>query len=95
MLADEVRELVDKRDMEYATSWKHTGKLMQLVLGYTHKLLYHNPEMYFPWVMILNKLLRILGSPTNRDHWLDIAGYAQLVLDSLPKGEQNGKVQQS
>ena len=36
--------------------------------------------------LICNKLARILnGDPNYRDSWLDIAGYAQLVVDELDK----------
>jgi len=36
--------------------------------------------------LICNKLGRILnGDPNYRDSWLDIAGYAQLVVDELDK----------
>lgn len=36
--------------------------------------------------MIATKIARICcGDPNHRDHWVDIAGYATLVLDRLPK----------
>jgi hypothetical protein len=36
--------------------------------------------------LICNKIARILnGDPNYRDSWLDIAGYAQLVVDELDK----------
>ena len=36
--------------------------------------------------LICNKLARILnGDPNYRDSWVDIAGYAQLVVDELDK----------
>jgi hypothetical protein len=36
--------------------------------------------------MIYTKAARILsGSPYHRDHWRDIVGYAQLVLEYLDK----------
>lgn len=35
--------------------------------------------------MNVHKVGRILaGNPDHRDHWADIAGYAQLVADRLP-----------
>jgi len=38
--------------------------------------------------MIIAKLVRILsGNPDFADHWVDIAGYAQLVVNSL-RGEK-------
>jgi len=37
----------------------------------------------FAWEMILNKLIRAMASPEKEDHWKDVQGYAQLVLESL------------
>jgi hypothetical protein len=38
------------------------------------------PELLVAWMMILNKLMRLLFTPYSEDNWKDIAGYAQLVL---------------
>lgn len=36
--------------------------------------------------MILHKVARIIaGDPNHIDHWVDISGYAQLVVDRMPK----------
>lgn len=36
--------------------------------------------------MILHKIGRIMtGNPDHHDHWIDIAGYAQLVADRVQK----------
>lgn len=38
--------------------------------------------------MIAQKIARILtGNPDSHDHWQDIAGYAMLVCDRLPRKE--------
>lgn len=43
-------------------------------------------EMNMSLYMITSKLARIVnGDPTHKDSWVDIAGYAQLVADSLEK----------
>lgn len=40
--------------------------------------------------MIVHKISRILaGNPFHQDHWDDIAGYAQLVSNSLRKNEND------
>lgn len=37
--------------------------------------------------MILHKVARVLnGNPNHKDHWDDIAGYAQLVSEALAEG---------
>lgn len=41
--------------------------------------------------MIVHKLARTLsGDPSYIDHWLDIAGYAQLVADRLEQEQSRG-----
>ena len=54
----------------------------------------HDPEkQYTPTQrealqMIASKLARIVtGNPEHRDSWIDIAGYAKLVADSIAKAE--------
>ena len=38
--------------------------------------------------MIASKLARIvIGNSNHRDSWIDIAGYAKLVADSIEKSE--------
>lgn len=83
MTIEKIRNLVAERDGEYAGAWEETGMLLQGMNWRLSAFLQEHPRMYFPWIMILNKLLRALGSPQKKDHWLDIQGYAQLVLDSL------------
>lgn len=39
--------------------------------------------------MILHKIARILnGDPNYKDSWVDIVGYAQLVVDRLPESRE-------
>lgn len=41
--------------------------------------------------MFAHKIGRILaGDPDFVDHWVDIAGYAQLIVDRLPKEKGGG-----
>lgn len=92
-MTDPAEEVVKERNSNYANAWRVTGDIIanaEGVRGGLNMLLSHNYEMYFPWVMILNKLLRILGSPKNPDHWLDIMGYAKLVYGTLvEEGDTN------
>lgn len=79
--------IVEERNDEYQDAWKKHGILCAIPfisVGLAH-LLDVFPEAWFPWIMVLNKLLRALGSPKNPDHWLDIAGYATLVYNHLTK----------
>lgn len=60
---------------------------MQPVMHLLNRLIAKYPELYMPWVMILNKLIRILAVPDRADSWYDIIGYATLVYESLNKPE--------
>jgi hypothetical protein len=74
--------LVQERGEQYGEAWKVTGKAVEFFSQYTKRL--EATLYWFPWLMILNKLVRILFSPNVVDHWKDIQGYAQLVIDDLP-----------
>jgi len=42
------------------------------------------PDQEEALTLICTKIARIVnGDPNNVDHWLDVAGYAQLVVDRL------------
>ena len=91
------KDITEVHNREYADAWAVTGQLMASVRDVRtnlDNLLRIYPRMYFPWVMILNKLLRILGSPSNPDHWLDIQGYANLVWIELTPSEKGLKDEQ-
>jgi len=81
--------LVSERDEEYGASWLHTSKL--LTWFYEHGLLFriiHDSVFLFNWIMILNKLVRALATPSNKDHWTDIQGYALLCTRHLDAQEE-------
>ena len=75
--------LVTERNAQYKDAWRKTGFIAQPVSGEIDKLLVENPDLWYNWIIILNKLVRILGDPSSIDSWKDIAGYAQLVVDYL------------
>lgn len=79
-----VTDLVANRDAEYGGAWKRTGEMIGQMLDESM----HTPPVFrsvfsFNWIMILNKLARAMVTPNNKDHWLDIAGYATLVVNDL------------
>jgi hypothetical protein len=89
---DEIDATIKERNEQYADAWALTGVVcsnVRIAPNLLH-LLAHNPQMFLPWVTIMCKLLRILGSPRNPDHWLDIAGYAMLVHNDLT-GKRDSK----
>ena len=78
-------DLLERRNIKYGEAWKLTGRMVKPVVDYLPPLIVNVPSMFIPWVMILNKLVRILTTPRYVDHWRDIAGYATLVVESLTK----------
>jgi hypothetical protein len=70
------------RGQEYGPAWLTTNNIVQ-ELGTQNLNNLVRAGFFFNWVMILNKLVRAMVTPNNRDHWLDIIGYAQLSLDHL------------
>lgn len=83
----DIRELIQKREKTHGKAWAQTGQLLAPLGTELAFLLTKAPELFFPWIMITNKLLRILRNPAVVDHWQDIQGYAMLATGHL---EQKG-----
>jgi len=80
-------QLLQKRDKQYAEAWRKTGMMSHSLTAEIAHLHFAFPEGWYNWVIILNKLVRILGDPKHLDSWRDIAGYATLVVEYLEKEE--------
>lgn len=81
----DIRSLIHERDEAYGSAWKVTGSWLIELIG---NLPVNKPNILrtpylFAWIMILNKLHRALATPKDIDHWRDIAGYAQLVIEDI------------
>ena len=85
---DQVDETLDARAVEYG-KFIEGAEVMQMLkrvvlnaLNNRDKTLAHDQAEAMD--MIIHKIGRIInGNPDVVDHWLDIAGYAQLVADRL------------
>ncbi len=83
-----VRDLIQSRDEEYGSAWITSSRSIDdIPSDLWFKFQVKAMELLYAWVIIHNKLFRILASPRNVDHWKDIAGYAQLVVDYLESDE--------
>lgn len=80
-----VNNIVEERQAVYGDAWFDAGIVMGVIPHRISNLLVVAPWMLHNWVLILSKLLRATVSPYNKDHWLDIMGYAQLVYDKIEK----------
>lgn len=78
--------ILQERGSRYGNFTTHaeiTQKLKEVVYLYSDNLKAIHQEALD---MIMHKVGRILnGDPNYADSWVDIAGYAQLVVDRLPK----------
>lgn len=81
------QQLIKQKQATHGDAWKLYGLVTKILLPQITKLTMMYPKYVFAWTMILNKLIRALYSPDLKDNWLDIQGYAQLVLNDL--GEKN------
>jgi DNA-binding PadR family transcriptional regulator len=88
MYEDEVDATLDARAVEYgkfiegAEVMQMLKRVVQAALNNRDKTLAHDQAEAMD--MIIHKIGRIVnGNPDVVDHWLDIAGYAQLVADRL------------
>jgi hypothetical protein len=79
----EVIQTITERDAAYNEAWAKTGIVLAPVAKELLALLINRPQMFLPFVTIVCKLMRVLGSPDNIDHWVDIAGYAELVVRDM------------
>ena len=89
---DEVDATLDARALDYgkfiegAEVMQMLKRVVQAALNNRDKTLAHDQAEAMD--MIIHKIGRIVnGNPDVVDHWLDIAGYAQLVADRL-----NGRI---
>lgn len=83
MTKSKAKKLLKERGAAYGNAWQTTGYVMQPVMYLVSALVESDPEIYLPWMMILNKLVRALFAPRHADNWRDIIGYATLVYESL------------
>lgn len=80
----DVHEILDERQNQYG-SFENVALYTELV----NKVLSNNTEnrtdaMNMAIYMIASKLARIAsGNPNHKDSWVDIAGYAQLIVNIL------------
>lgn len=83
-----VKDVVEERGEKYGISWWVHGEIVKILLPQIIDLINVAPKYFFAWTLILNKLLRILTSPFEEDHWLDIQGYAELPLQDIRRRKE-------
>ena len=89
------KDIINVRNVEYGDAWASHGQLLKPIAHRIQKQLANYPPIFLPWHLIFNKLLRALTTPLKRDHWVDIQGYAQLVIDFIDGIEQELALQRA
>ncbi len=78
-----IEALIKHRREEYGEAWILASEMARpLKLDEITRV-----NFLYVVMVILSKLARIAKSPTNIDHWKDIAGYATLVFQYLEERE--------
>ena len=75
--------LIDGRGEQYGAAHLTTSRIVQLLYSMHLHTNIIKSDVFFCWLMILNKLVRALADPSYKDNWADIAGYAELALREL------------
>ncbi|MGL5934622.1 MAG: DUF6378 domain-containing protein [Cetobacterium sp.] len=85
----DIKQTLDERGARYGEFAKHavcTQELKAVIAAYQRRPF--TPSMQEALDMICHKIGRIAnGDPTYADSWVDIAGYAQLVVNELEGGQ--------
>jgi len=87
--SNEIDHLLLEREREHGGAWLTTGEVLEFIRARRQsgilKLIVTG--LFYTWVEILGKLIRILQTPGNLEHWRDIEGYARLVRKHI-EGEE-------
>ena len=99
-MTDIIRETLDSRERDYG-SFFNNASLAQSLKFCLHQDQYGRTDDPSCSVqnealdMICSKMARIKFNPNHKDSWVDIAGYAQLVVDHIEKDEHNKPLQKT
>lgn len=82
------KQLIEERQITHGDTWKLMGSVIDALLPQIIDMIQKHPKYVWSWLMIASKLVRALFSPTSLEHWNDIQGYAQLVINDLQGGSK-------
>ena len=80
-------KLLQERDTAYGGAWKLTGLVVNLLKDHFIKFLEMAPQYSFSWMIMQCKLVRMLSSPYEPDHYKDLIGYATLCLNDIERSK--------
>jgi hypothetical protein len=80
----------EERSGRYGNLWRITADIVQVArFNYPHAALWNSYYLAM-WFKILGKVVRLIREPERKEHWIDIVGYAQLVVDDLEETLEGG-----
>ncbi|OED34470.1 hypothetical protein AB832_07580 [Flavobacteriaceae bacterium (ex Bugula neritina AB1)] len=85
---EELKHILEERQQNhksYSEIARRTCALKNIVMDLETL---NDPIIQNAFAMICFKLARASMTPYNKDHWLDIAGYALLTAEDLPKDDE-------
>lgn len=90
-MSEDVSKTLVERGAAYGDAWWLTGFVVAELQTHTKPIMLSCYMLN--WITILCKLMRLLKTPNHLDSWVDIAGYAQLVVTHLSSASQPKEVQ--
>ncbi len=90
MKQSEADALMAARKEEYGEAWLTTGRITRMLTELELLKRISSSAYFYNWMIILNKLIRLLQTPTKIDSWRDIEVYARLVADRLSNEPSEG-----
>lgn len=70
--------IIDQRGAIYGKSWEYTNRAIKSLVRANARILTSSVSMQY--LTILSKLHRLAHTPNHLDSWIDIEGYAELVI---------------
>lgn len=84
-ILEQMAKMIRDRDTAYGQAWLITGQVVQFIGSPFTDAVNDNGWMIYNWISILCKLIRALITPWNKDHWVDIIGYATLCVNHIER----------
>lgn len=82
---ESISERLARGNNEYGDAISRTNHVLEEV----NIIPLQKSGLFFQWIMILNKLMRLIHNPRHLDSWLDIASYAEdarrRCVDDIPR----------
>lgn len=76
-----ISDLLGERNALYGNAGERASRAAIALGLYDSPLAKHYPDHMHDVMLILSKIARGIVSPDHQDHWVDIIGYALMILE--------------